>query len=399
MTVGDAPTDPPAEPPAEPPVARHPQRRWIVAGAVVVVATIVLGFGALWASDVLRLDGGPRAALAERSPATTATEPTDARPPACLPGLTPDDPLRLWIGGDSLAGSLGPSLGEQTAATGIVQPVYDSRVSSGLSTPEFFDWPEHATEEMARLDPEVVVFMIGANDWKTPAPTPTDATGEPAWRGEYARRIEEMLTIFEGDTSDGRARPVYWVGSPPLQDRKQDTGVHDINAVARAVIQNHPDARYVDAYDVFADDSGRYTAMLRGLDGKSVRVRAGDGVHFTPEGGDILAADVYVRLDTLCDLDDQAVPGQAKPVLRTKGSTDVDGTTRTGGTSPTSVATTPPTVEVPVAEPTIPSTAATTPTSTPSSEPVEPTPPDSPVGPPDPADPPDPPDPPGGPTP
>ena len=32
-------------------------------------------------------------------------------------------PLRLWVGGDSLAGSLGPALGTIAGATGVVQPV------------------------------------------------------------------------------------------------------------------------------------------------------------------------------------------------------------------------------------------------------------------------------------
>ena len=79
--------------------------------------------------------------------------------------LTPDDPLRLWIAGDSLAGSLGPSLGEMTAETGVAAPVYDSRVSSGLANPSFFNWPKHATTELARLRPEAVAFIIGTNDY------------------------------------------------------------------------------------------------------------------------------------------------------------------------------------------------------------------------------------------
>ena len=38
-------------------------------------------------------------------------------------------------------------------------------------------------------------------------------------------------------------------------------------------------------------------------------VRAGDGMHLTPDGGDVIAQAVYEHLDPLCDLARQAVPG------------------------------------------------------------------------------------------
>lgn len=72
--------------------------------------------------------------------------------------------MRLWIGGDSLAGSLGPSLGKLEGDTGVVKPVFNSRVSSGLASPNFYNWPKHAASDMALYKPETAVFIIGAND-------------------------------------------------------------------------------------------------------------------------------------------------------------------------------------------------------------------------------------------
>jgi hypothetical protein len=286
-----------------------------------VLASVVLGLGALVASDALRLEGGPGPALAEHTSTSTTPQPSDeAR--RCRAHLTPDEALRLWIAGDSLAGSLGPSLGDRAAATGIVQPVYDSRVSSGLSTPEFFDWPEHATAEMARLDPEIVVFIMGANDWRTP--------GRGGWEDEYGLQVEEMMRIFD---DGGDTRHVYWVGSPTMQERRKDQGVQQVNAIAREVVEQHDRATYVDAYELFSDDDadGGYVASVPGPSGKSVRVRAGDGIHFTVEGGDLLGDSVYTQLEVRCDLDDQAVPDQPKTVLRTRGSGGPSGTS--GGSS------------------------------------------------------------------
>jgi hypothetical protein len=343
--------------------------RALTVGAAAAIALVALSAIALFVSDALRVHGGARPALAERISGTTpgAGGVTET----CRSGLTPDTPLRLWIGGDSLAGSLGPSLGAQTASTGVVQPIYDSRVSSGLSTPAFFDWPDHAAAEMDRINPEVVVFIIGANDWTTPRATPIDASGEPAWKAGYAQQVDTMLHTLEG--SDARARPrlVYWVGAPPLQDKRKDAGVREINAVARAVVARHPSATYVDSYELFSSPQGGYTATLAGPSGKAVRVRTPDGIHLTPEGGDLLGVSIYGPLDAACRLDAQSVVGATKPVLQTKGSTQVPGThreqttttpTATGSVpavpSTTTPTTTPPTTAPPTSAPTTTTTKA-----------------------------------------
>jgi hypothetical protein len=336
-------------------------RTWLVVLASVVAVALV--FGGLWAAGALIVDDDSQSA-GTRSTMTSSstTRARDAAPPPCRTPLTPDEPLRLWIGGDSLAGSLGPSLGKQTAATGVVQPVYDSRVSSGLSTPDFFDWPEHATEEMARLDPEIVVFIIGANDWNVPRSTPTDESGEPAWKGRYADAVEEMLDVLNDDDDD---RPVYWVGAPPMQERRKDSGVREVNLVARAVISEHPEAAYIDDYALFAGDDGGYSATLETEDGRSVRMRAADGVHFTVAGGEHLARAVFQSVDARCHIDDQAVEGQDQRVIETPGSGRLPsggsggGSSGSGSSGGATVSTSPPT-QAPTTVPTQPPTTGTT---------------------------------------
>ena len=346
--------------------------------AVIIVAVVGTTFGALVATGAL--EGSPGTARAQPPDMTTST----TRPPeepvgACRDELTPDAPLRLWIGGDSLAGSLGPALGEQAAATGVVQPVFDTRVSSGVSTPELFDWPQHVTESLPTHDPEIVVFIIGANDWK--APTESSASAA-TWRGEYEVQVEEMLGLLEGTPG---ARHVFWVGSPPMQDEQKDVGVREVNAVAREVVERHEHATYVDAYALFAGDDGGYTPELTGPDGKTVRVRASDGVHLTEAGAKLLGSHVYELLDAHCSVSAQAVPGQAKTVIEAEGSdgpAGPDGAPQRSGSSGssgsgstgTSPPTAPPPAKPPPAEPPPPETP-------PSSDPGsggggEPTPPD-----------------------
>jgi hypothetical protein len=98
-----------------------------------------------------------------------------------------------------------------------------------------------------------------------------------------------------------------------------------------------------------------------------VRMRAGDGVHLTPDGGDRLADAVMTPLDARCHVSTQAVAGVHQPVVQTKGSTQIPGTGRTPATgrgtgsapTPTTVApasTAPPSTSPPTTAP--PTTSA-----------------------------------------
>jgi hypothetical protein len=342
--------------------ARHRAQLAVWSGVIVIVVAL----GALIATDTVRFPRptGPR--LSGDASALTANGRIVDTPVAAPRPLTPDQPLRLWIAGDSLAGSLGPSLGDLTAATGVVQPVYDSRVSSGLTTPSFFDWPKHAAREITRLQPEAVVFMIGTNDANI-------ASDSPEWRDDYKRRVENMLAILVG----AQPRAVYWIGAPIMKDDGLSRRVREVNAVAREVIAEHSEITYFDSYSLFANPDGTYASSFSDATGNRTFVRADDGVHFTPEGGDRLGSAVFKLLDARWNLLRQAVPGAAKQVTETKGSTKLPGTSRTprsgrqnNGTTRTTSGTTTTTSAVPETTPpssTTSTTSAPTTSSSPSS--------------------------------
>jgi hypothetical protein len=317
---------------------RKRRRRRYALIVVVALVAIALVAGASWVW-LLRDDELIARAKGFQPEVTFDPSSRFSSESACRWPLTPDDPLRIWIGGDSLAGSLGPALGSLTADTGVAQPTYDYRTSSGLASPSFFDWPEEAALEMSRVDPEVVVFIIGANDSGFVTSTPLADDGQPAWRAAYAQLVTAMLDALG---ADGRA--VYWVGSPTLRDEDKNADVAEINDVAREVVGQRARATYVDAYDLFADESGEYTATLPGFDGDTVRVRTPDGIHFSEAGGELLAEYVFAFLNDRCALIEQAVEGARQPVRVSPGSGEVPGpsTSTSGTTMPTTSTTTQP---------------------------------------------------------
>jgi hypothetical protein len=306
---------------------RSRRRRIWRRSLIVGLAVVLLAAGTAYAVTGPLQHDGHRGGQASRSGPTSAPVAGTAAAQTCRAPLNPDDPLRLWIGGDSLAGSLGPSLGQRTGSTGVVQPVFDSRVSSGLLSPDFVNWPRQGADDMSLYNPEVTVFIVGANDAMN---LPDGATRDPGWRAQYSALVEEMLTVIGGN---GRA--VYWVGAPVMADAAYSERVQGVNDVFREVAAKHPEVTYVDAYALFSAPDGTYASMLPVPGGKVARVRGADGIHLTPEGGDLLAETVFERLDPACRITQQAVPGAVKATIEAPGSSSVPGSRRSAPTATT----------------------------------------------------------------
>ena len=328
-------------------------RRW--RPPVRVVAAGVLAAALIAAGAVLLLTRGTSPSVASRPPrkvpATVATgtpSTTSGRP--CRTPLTADAPLRLWIAGDSLAWSVGTGLGRVAAATGVVAPVYESRVSSGLTSPGFFDWPRRIDTELPRLGPEVVVVVLGTNDWGAAAAGTTVGTTD-AWTVRYSTLVQSVV--------DRIARPdrtLVWFGPPILKDPDQDAGSRAVAAVIADVVNRNPNAVFVDGRTLLDAADGSYTGSVE-VEGRKVQVRTGDGVHFTPDGADFVGRALFAVLDAQCRLKAQSVADGRQVVVETPGSNAYPGST--GGSSATTTPTPPTTVPGTVPT-TVPATVAPT---------------------------------------
>jgi hypothetical protein len=286
------------------------------------------------------------------------------------------DPLRLWIGGDSLAGSFGPALGDMVGATGIVKTQIDYKVSSGLWSNDIRDWSSRATEQMTSDDPEVVVFMIGTND--TPVVNKVDANndGTPDWEVSYRAKVDHMMDTFVGTTH----RTVLWLGAPPL-GTDQNSAAIDLDHLMQAEASKRgPDVAYVDTYKLFEDENGDFSQRILDENGKEIYARISDGVHFSEEGAKYLARAILQLIEAhwhLLKQADSAEPigwtyasgsGELVPGYNSGSHSRYHYTPRTQYVAPTTdppvttpptIVTTPPTTAAPIAS-TVPATFAPT---------------------------------------
>jgi hypothetical protein len=234
--------------------------------------------------------------------------------------LSNGDPLRLWIGGDSLAGSFGIALGATAGATGIVDATIDYKVSSGLADNGIRDWVDHAQQTMASENPDAVVFIIGTNDASIVNSQDSNNDGVPDWEVRYRQKIDEMMLTFVGGD---RHRTVYWLGPPTLRDDSLDKGAQALGPVMKEEAKKFGgDVVYVDTYRLFSDSAGGYSSDLRDAHGDVVQMRISDGIHFTVDGAQYLANAIWKPLAKQWHIGAQAHPSTPIQYTIAKGSND-----------------------------------------------------------------------------
>ena len=205
-----------------------------------------------------------------------------------LAAATPDRPLRVWAGGDSISG--GPVYGfrQLIADDGRFVFTEDIQTSTGVVTDWFFDWVAYMNDEITEGPYDVIVLAMGGNDKQRFRGHP-ERPGEPAWDQRYQARVAELVsaTVRPG-------RLVIWVGLPPLGTRYLSDLPGIVNPLAEAAVSEIDGAIFVDSYETLAVE-GRFAAWLDGEHGRR-RIRTQDGVHYTLYGGLVLTESILAEI-------------------------------------------------------------------------------------------------------
>jgi hypothetical protein len=252
----------------------------------------------------------------------------------------PQTPIMVF--GDSMADWLAYGLEQAFAENPEIGIIRRHRTSSGLIRTEvkndprgeYPDWPPAAREMIAAQRPKFVVMMIGLNDHKqikevaqparakpappanslandpaareldTPEPAPAAPPEAPASRGTktyefrtdawseaYIQRIDDSIAALKT-----AGVPIFWVGLPPLRGGRVAADIPFLNDLYRSRADK-AGIVYVDVWDGFVDENGRFALSGPDFEGQTRRLRAGDGVHFTQAGARKLAHFVEREID------------------------------------------------------------------------------------------------------
>lgn len=231
------------------------------------------------------------------TPPTSAPTPTPTQPPTESADeqrrATVRNPLRLWVGGDSLTSEFGPALSDRLARTRRGDAHVEFRFSTGLARPDFFDWPARLAAVAEEFDPEVYVVMFGANDGQN---VEVDGTvlgfDTDEWAKEYADRVGSLMDQL---TAEGST--VYWIGQPVMRAADFDAKMQILNEVYEAQAEQREAVTYIPTRELFAGPDGEYVAYLEDSNGARVLMRQQDGIHLTRAGGERLTTVLFEPLD------------------------------------------------------------------------------------------------------
>ena len=255
------------------------------------------------------------------------------KPPAARKTETPPAETVVVIGdsfGEWLAYGLEQVFAE-TPQIGIVRKIKTDfglvRDDARLDAPE---WMQAIKDLLPATEKaNAIVVMLGVNDRsslreRAPAakeatstsdahPGPAAAAAAPRqppsasfefhtdkWAELYSKRIDDIIVALKT-----RGVPIIWVGLPAIRGAKSTTDMSYLDELYRARADKAGIA-YVDIWDGFVDDQGRYVQDGPDFEGQTRRLRTYDGVYFTKAGAEKLGH--YVEHDLRRVLSSHALP-------------------------------------------------------------------------------------------
>ena len=157
--------------------------------------------------------------------------------------------------------------GDKPAAGGAENKAADNKPSDAEAAPDDDDQSQILAPDKAQRS-----AGGGMHDFR-----------EERWVELYAKKIEEMIAVLKS-----RGVPVLWVGLPAVRGAKATSDMLFLDALYRDGA-GKAGITYVDVWDGFVDDAGRFAQQGPDFEGQIRRLRSNDGVFFTKAGARKLA--------------------------------------------------------------------------------------------------------------
>jgi uncharacterized protein len=202
------------------------------------------------------------------------------------------DRYRVLVLGDSLGDGLWTGLYRAFEDDNTIEFVKHTRPNGGLVSG---NWESDLNDALKDGTYQIAVIMYGANDDQSmKVGKDWVKVGTDPWRQAYGEHIETVIKKLRAANL-----AIYWVGLPIMRSPTQSADAEFMNQIFRekAFING---AKYVDVWNGFMDEGGRFSAYGPDMTGQAKRLRADDGVLFTMRGNVKLAS--YVEKELRHDL-------------------------------------------------------------------------------------------------
>lgn len=204
--------------------------------------------------------------------------------PAATDNVEPEvaklpDAKKVLVIGDFMATALSDGLTMATANDADIVIEKGTDGSSGLVRTDHLDWPQALKLQIDKIHPSLIVIMLGSNDRQQMAVNGTKQKfRSEAWNNEYERRIDTLIKV----AADNKI-PFIWTGLPSFQSPSLSADAATLNSLYRAKTETAGGV-FIDVWDGFADEEGKFIASGSDVNGQPVRLRGSDGLSLTKAG-------------------------------------------------------------------------------------------------------------------
>lgn len=180
--------------------------------------------------------------------------------------------------GDSLMQGVAVALNKDLKNLGL-KVVDLSKQNTGLSYKSYFDWAKETTKTLQNNKKiKYLVVLLGANDpWDIKKGGIYHRFNSKSWLEIYTQRVDEILKIAAKYNAK-----VLWYEIPPVKKDDLNKKLSILNQIySQEILKNK--GIFINT-KLFFSKNDAYSAYIKDENNKSIKVRSGDGVHFTPSG-------------------------------------------------------------------------------------------------------------------
>lgn len=194
---------------------------------------------------------------------------------------------QVFFAGDSMMQGIAPYVQKHLLENFEVKSVNLSKQSTGLSYPNFFNWPQTIKDTLlSNPRIKILVVFLGPNDpWDMPNPNEGGhyvKFQSPEWEKLYRSRIAEII-----QTAKRHQVRVMWITPPNMRKDSLNNQMVYLNKVISDEVQKNQ-ALFIDSRAILGTINNVYNDYLV-KNGLSIKTRSADGIHFSPEGQKALA--------------------------------------------------------------------------------------------------------------
>ena len=203
---------------------------------------------------------------------------------------------KVFFAGDSLMQGVAPHVQKWLNDAYGIKTINLSKQSTGLTYPSFFNWPQTIGNTLA-TNPQIkiLVMFLGPNDpWDIPDPHNGSrfiSFASPQWENIYRSRIKTIM-----DTARQHQVTVLWLTPPSMRKQKLNEQMIYLRQITADEV-NKNQGYVMDTRTMLGGNGDEFYDTVTQTDGKKIKTRSSDGIHFTVTGQKIIAQNIFNRFN------------------------------------------------------------------------------------------------------